>query len=328
MTQWQFNTPVVFIIFNRPQTTQKVFEVIRQVQPPKLFVIADGPRSQQPEDLQKCAATREIIDQIDWDCEVFKNYSEINLGCRQRVSSGLNWVFQQVEAAIILEDDCLPHPSFFQFCEELLEKYRHTENIFVISGNNFQLGQKRTSNSYYFSRYNHLWGWATWRRAWQYYDNRMEQWLPAKQNNLLSQFFSTPEAIQYWSSRFQANYNGFNSWGYAWTFACWYHQSLTILPAVNLVSNIGFGIEATHTQTIDFVANLPTAAMQFPLKHPQEINRHIEADDFTEKTLFSGRELQSQSPTKSRNKTHHILLYTDDPQLGELLNIIIRFYPL
>jgi predicted O-linked N-acetylglucosamine transferase (SPINDLY family)/cephalosporin hydroxylase/glycosyltransferase involved in cell wall biosynthesis len=316
MTQWQLNTPVVFIIFNRPQTTQKVFEVIRQVQPPKLFVIADGTRSQHPEDLQKCAATREIINQVDWDCEVFKNYSEINLGCRQRVSSGLSWVFQQVEEAIILEDDCLPHPSFFRFCEELLAKYRHTENIFVISGNNFQFCQKRTSNSYYFSRYNHLWGWATWRRAWQHYDDTMKQWPTAKQNNLLSQVFSTPEAIQYWSSRFQANYNGFNSWGYAWTFACWYHRGLTILPAVNLVSNIGFGVEATHTQTVDFVANLPTVEIKFPLQHPQDIRRQIAADNFTEKTLFSGRELRSQSPTKSRNTNYHILLYTDDPQLG------------
>ncbi|MGB3404698.1 MAG: CmcI family methyltransferase [Microcoleaceae cyanobacterium] len=320
MTQWQLNTPVVLIIFNRPQTTQKVFEVIRQVQPPKLFVIADGARQNSPEDAEKCAATREIIDRVDWDCEVFKNYSDTNLGCRQRVSSGLNWVFKQVETAIILEDDCLPHRSFFRFCEELLNRYIQTENIFVISGNNFQLGQTRTQNSYYFSRYNHLWGWATWRRAWQYYDDTMQQWLEAKQNNLLSQIVSTPEAIQYWSNRFQANYNGFNSWGYAWTFACWLNQGLTILPEVNLVSNIGFGRDATHTTTVDFVANLPINEIQFPLQHPPEIAVQIEADLYTEKTLFSGRAISSVSPKtdqkQSLKRHQHILLYTDDPQLG------------
>ncbi|MGB3534838.1 MAG: CmcI family methyltransferase [Microcoleaceae cyanobacterium] len=316
MTQWQLNTPVVFLIFNRPQTTQQVFEVIRQLQPPKLFVIADGARYDHPEDISKSAATREIINQIDWECEVFKNYSETNLGCRQRVSSGLDWVFQQVEEAIILEDDCLPDLSFFRFCEQLLERYRHTKNIFVISGNNFQLSQKRTENSYYFSYYNHLWGWATWRRAWQHYDNTMQQWPDAKQNQLLSQVLSTPKAIQYWSNCFQANYEGFNSWGYAWTFACWLHQGLTILPEVNLVSNIGFGKEATHTQTIDFIANLPTEEILFPLQHPDQINRQIEADNFTEKTLFSGRALPSKSPQKLTGINKHILLYTDDPQLG------------
>jgi predicted O-linked N-acetylglucosamine transferase (SPINDLY family)/glycosyltransferase involved in cell wall biosynthesis/predicted O-methyltransferase YrrM len=320
MTQWQLNTPVVFIIFNRPQTTQKVFEVIRQVQPPKLFIIADGARPHCPEDADKCAATRQIIARIDWDCEVFKNYSETNLGCRQRVSSGLNWVFQQVETAIILEDDCLPDISFFRFCEELLDRYIHTQNIFVISGNNFQLGQKRTPDSYYFSRYNHLWGWATWRRAWQYYDNTMQQWPEAKQNNFLSQILSTPEAVQYWSNRFQANYNGFNSWGYAWTFACWLNQGLTILPEVNLVSNIGFGRDATHTTTVDFVANLPTVDINFPLKHPAEIAVQTDADDYSEKTLFSGRAISSLSAKidtkQSPQRNQHILLYTDDPQLG------------
>ncbi len=313
MTQRKLNRPVVFIIFNRPQTTQKVFEVIRQVQPPKLFVIADGVRSQYPEDVEKCRVTRAIIEQVDWDCEVFKNYSQVNLGCRQRVSSGLDWVFEQVEAAIILEDDCLPHPSFFRFCQELLEKYRDVEKIGVISGNNFQFGQKRSLNSYYFSNYNHLWGWATWRRAWQQYDNKMQQWPQFQQQNLLSQILPTPEAVNYWATRFQANYNGFNSWGYGWTFACWLHQKLTIIPEVNLVSNIGFGADATHTQTIDFVANLPTAEITFPLKHPETITRHIAADYFTEHLLFSGRGLNSNPIVNNRQ---HILIYTDDPQLG------------
>ena len=152
MADWQLNTPVVLIIFNRPDTTAKVFEAIRQAKPSQLLVIADGPRPEKPGEAEKCAATRAIIDRIDWDCEVLKNYSEINLGCQQRVSSGLDWVFQTVETAIILEDDCLPHPTFFRFCAELLAKYRDEPRVMAISGDNFQCGQNsETDKSYYFS---------------------------------------------------------------------------------------------------------------------------------------------------------------------------------
>jgi hypothetical protein len=165
MIQWHVNTPIAFFIFNRPDTTARVFEAIRQAQPSKLLVVADGPRSTRPGEAEKCAATRAIIDQVDWECEVLTNYSDVNLGCRHRVSSGLDWVFEQVEEAIILEDDCLPHPTFFRFCEELLEWYRHDHRIVAISGDNFQNGHQSGEFSYYFSRYVHIWGWATWRRG-------------------------------------------------------------------------------------------------------------------------------------------------------------------
>ena len=155
---WQLTTPVVFVIFNRPDTTAKVFEAIRQAKPPKLLVIADGARIDKPGEAKKCAAARAIINQVDWQCEVLTNYSDVNLGCRKRVSSGLDWVFEQVEEAIILEDDCLPHPTFFRYCQELLEKYRDDEHIMMISGNNFQFGRKRNEYSYYFSHYSHIWG--------------------------------------------------------------------------------------------------------------------------------------------------------------------------
>ena len=155
--EWQLTTPVVFIIFNRPDTTAKVFEAIRQAKPPKLLVIADGARIDKPGEAEKCAAARAIINQVDWQCEVLTNYSNVNLGCRKRVSSGLDWVFEQVEEAIVLEDDCLPHPSFFQYCQELLEKYRDDERIMMISGDNFQFGNETTEYSYYFSRYGHCW---------------------------------------------------------------------------------------------------------------------------------------------------------------------------
>lgn len=282
-------TPVAFLIFNRPDTTEKVFEAIRKAKPPKLLVVADGPRSDRPEEAEKCQATRAIIDRVDWDCEVLTNYSEVNQGCKKRVSSGLDWVFNHVEEAIILEDDCLPHLSFFRFCEELLNYYRDDKRIMVISGDNFQFGRKRTEYSYYFSRYNHCWGWATWTRAWQYYDVEMKLWQQIRDGNWLRCLLEKPRAVKYWSKIFQATYEeDINSWAYRWTFACWLQNGLTILPNVNLVSNIGFGAEGTHTKNSrNPFANLPYENMFFPLKHPPFIIRDSEADKFTQNNNFS-----------------------------------------
>lgn len=291
MADWQLNTPVVLIIFNRPDTTAKVFQAIRQAKPSQLLVIADGPRPEKLGEAEKCAATRAIIDRIDWDCEVLKNYSEINLGCEQRVSSGLDWVFQTVETAIILEDDCLPHPTFFRFCAELLAKYRDEPRVMAISGDNFQFDQNsETDKSYYFSRYPHCWGWATWRRAWQHYDVKMTQWPQVRQTDWLPNILPDVESVKYWSTIFEKVYSvGLNTWDYAWTFTCWMHRGLTILPNVNLVSNIGFGAEASHTKDVNSIfANMPVNEINFPLLHPTAIARNILADDFTEKIVFSG----------------------------------------
>jgi hypothetical protein len=288
MADFQLTTPIAFLIFNRPDTTARVFEAIRQAKPPKLLVVADGLRPDRADDIEKCKAARAIIDGVDWDCEVLTNYSDVNLGCKSRVSSGLNWVFDTVEEAIILEDDCLPHPSFFQFCEELLEYYRHDQRIMVISGDNFQFGRKRTEYSYYFSRYNHIWGWASWRRAWQYYDLKMKLWQEISDGSWLESILGETQAVKYWTKIFQTAYdNKVDSWGYGWTFACWIQNGLTILPNVNLVSNIGFGADATHTsRAIQSVVNNPVREMSFPLQHPPFITRHFEADRFTWENIY------------------------------------------
>ncbi len=162
--------PVLFLIFNRPDTTQPVFNEIREAKPTKLFVAADGPRDNKKGEKEECEKTRKIIEQVDWDCELYKLYRDKNLGCKIAVSSAIDWFFENVEEGIILEDDCLPHPSFFRFCQELLEKYKGDERVFVISGDNFLFGRKRTNYSYYFSRYNHCWGWAGWIRTLSDYD--------------------------------------------------------------------------------------------------------------------------------------------------------------
>jgi hypothetical protein len=288
MANWQLTTPIAFIIFNRPDLTQKVFNAIASAKPTKLFVIADGPRQHKVGETEQCTLTRSIIDAVDWPCEVFTNYSDINLGCNQRISSGLDWVFNQVEEAIILEDDCLPHPTFFQFCNELLKKYRHDERIMAISGDNFRFGRRRTPESYYFSRYNHCWGWATWRRAWQYYDVNMKLWPDVRDQGWLKDLLNNPFAVQYWQKKFQdVHDNTIDTWDFRWTFACWIHNGLSILPNVNLVSNIGFGGSGTHTQyRKNPFANLPTEAMEFPLQHPLFMIRNHQADRFTQANQF------------------------------------------
>ncbi len=313
MSEWELKTPVCFIIFNRPDVTEQVFQKIRQAKPPKLLVVADGARTDKLGEAEKCAAARAIINQVDWECEVLTNYSDVNLGCRKRVSSGLYWVFSQVEEAIILEDDCLPHPSFFRFCEELLEKYRHNSRIMLISGQNLQFGQKRRNYSYYFSRYNHCWGWATWKRAWQYYDDTMALWPQVRDENWIFDILQDEQAFRYWSATFQGMYEGFDTWDYPWLFACWLNQGLTILPNINLVSNIGFGKEGTHaTDSNSILSNIPVEEIQFPLKHPPFIIRDTLADNFTERTFYSGtlaKKEQAINITELLNNSLNLLVH-------------------
>ncbi|MEG5042559.1 MULTISPECIES: glycosyltransferase family 2 protein [unclassified Microcoleus] len=243
MFNYQIQTPVAFIIFKRRDTTARVFEAIRQAKPPKLLVITDGRCPDLPGEDQECAAARAIIDQVDGDCEVLKNYADVNLGCRLRVSSGRNWVFDQVEEAIILEDDCLPHPTFFRFTQELLERYRDDPRILSISGQNVQFGRKRTDYSYYFSRYNHCWSWASWRRAWQHYDLDMKLWPEIRDGNFLMDVLGDSNAVKIGKNIFQLCYeNKLQSWACQWTFANFIHNAMNILANVKLASNIGHGV--------------------------------------------------------------------------------------
>jgi hypothetical protein len=264
-------TPVALFIFNRSDTTTKVFAAIRQAQPAKLFIVADGPRLDQPIDQEKCSEARAVVNQIDWPCQVYKNFSEINLGCKERMFTGLNWVFEQVEEAIILEDDCLPHPSFFRFCEELLEKYRHDSRIGIISGQNSLLDYQRNTDSYYFSQIPYIWGWATWRSRWQLYDFKMSHWPEAREGKWLQDIFKENYVATSWQSTFDHNYAGFfNAWDYQLTFTSLINNWLNPTANVNLVTNIGFGEGATNTnETGSIFADLAAQEISFPLQHPQ-----------------------------------------------------------
>ena len=294
------NSPIVLIIFKRPDTTERVFEAIRQARPTKLFVIADGPRADRPGEAEKCAAARAVIDRVDWDCEVIKNYSEINLGCGKRVASGLDWVFEQVEEAIILEDDCLPDPSFFQFCEELLEKHSYDHRICTISAQGFAKGHHREDYSYYFSRYNHSWGWATWRRAWKFFDFEMSHWKQVHQQQILSDMLQDHYAVEAWTNIFKSTYSDhINVWSYQWMLSCWLQDSFSIHPRCNLVTNIGGGIDATNTNASQYL-NLPCEPMRFPLHHPLFIIRDVKADRYLQRRLFSVSFLDKLRSLKKR----------------------------
>jgi hypothetical protein len=281
-------TPVAFIIFNRPDETARVFSEIARARPPKLLVVADGARADRPGERELCRRTRAVVERVDWDCEVLTNFSDVNLGCRARVSGGITWVFEQVEEAIIVEDDCLPHPSFFPFCEELLARFRDDERVMAISGDNFQLGRRRTPHSYYFSRYAHIWGWATWRRAWRHYDVEMTRWAELRETGWLRETLGDAEAVGYWRHVLDETFAGrVGTWDYQWLFAVWARGGVAALPEVNLVSNIGWGGDATHTSAATSVlSNLPAEEMRFPLRHPPAIELRGEADRFTFERAF------------------------------------------
>lgn len=282
-------TPVVLIIFNRPKTTEKVLNSIRKVRPRKLFLIADGPRKNHFGDAKLCAKAREIAEQqIDWDCTISKNYSNYNLGCAKRVSSGLDWVFKSVDKAIILEDDCVPDMTFYPFCEVLLDKYEFDERIMSISGQNVQFGKNKTEYSYYFSAFHHCWGWATWKRAWKHFDFEMSLWEIQKAEAQLSHVLQHKKYISTWAKRLEATKKAnINSWANRWMYACWMQSGLSVVASRNLVSNIGFNDNSTNTKASNSrYSYMDAETIDFPLTHPPYVFRYIKADQYTQNTLY------------------------------------------
>lgn len=282
------NTPILFIIFNRPETTRRVFAEIRRAKPTKLFIAADGPRSGKSGEEQLCTLTRkEVLDNVDWECEVQTLLRERNLGCRKAVSSAISWFFERVDEGIVLEDDCLPHPDFFQYCSELLKRYREDERVMMISGDNFQRGHMRGEESYYFSKIPHIWGWASWRRAWQHYSVDMEDYREFKSLSRITDIFDTPGEQRFWLTNFNmvAEQN-MDTWDFQWVYAIVSNSGLCVAPNVNLISNIGFGGSATRTTNgKDPNANLPTQSIG-EIVHPKHVLVSRTADLFTAKEIF------------------------------------------
>jgi hypothetical protein len=282
---------VLFLIFNRPDTTQQVFEAIRAAKPPRLYVAADGPRQNREGEFERCEEVRKIATTVDWPCEVKTLFRNENLGCKLGVSGGINWFFENEEEGIILEDDVLPLPSFFEYCDELLERYRHDPNVGVISGCNLISKRFKTAESYFFSRYNLIWGWASWRRTWQHYDVNMHDWPEWRDKGGIKSISDGNKLFEsYWNAIFDNVYRGgIDTWDYQLIFSCWYHGMVTALPALNQTFNIGFGHpDAVHTtaNTPSYVNESIPETLIFPLSHPITVERSIAADATTDRLVL------------------------------------------
>jgi hypothetical protein len=266
--------PVLFLIFNRPDTTQLVFDRIRQARPPQLFIAADGPRTHKTGEAALCEQTRQIADQVDWPCDVQTLFREQNLGCKRAVSSAIDWFFSQVDAGIVLEDDCLPEPTFFSFCTDLLIRYRDDDRVMHISGITFQARRDVTAGaSYYFSGFASIWGWATWRRAWQRYD--VDPAENARYVPLNAPYFN--QRLRWILSEVVAG--RLDTWDVQWLVAIRRHNGLSIVPRISQVTNIGFGLSATHTiRKPRWLADLFTAPLDQPLVHPTTVAINTGAD--------------------------------------------------
>lgn len=286
-------SPVAIIVYNRPEKALIVLKQIHKYQPKELFVIADGPKLNDVLDKKKCEKVKRLINSLEWDCKVNINYSSHNLGLKKRVISGLNWVFQSVESAIILEDDCVPSEDFFSFCDEMLAFYKNNTKVGCITGVNFQDGIIRGKGSYYFSKYNHCWGWASWRRSWDLFSEDLNFWPEYKKSKDWKKKFNLYREKLFWTKHFDYCYeDDVNSWAANWTLSLFLNNSITVTPQKNLVSNIGHGIDSTHTQDSDSkYSNMNT----FELKniiHPDEIKLDIDADNYTFDNHFRGYELK------------------------------------
>lgn len=296
------DTPILFLVFNRPETTQKVFDRIRQIRPKQLFVAADGPRQDRPEEKVKTDEVRKIItDNIDWDCEVKTLFREQNLGCGKAVSEGITWFFTQVEQGIILEDDTLPDLSFFNFCEDLLNRYSDNQQVMLITGSNFQSGKSWGKSSYFFSKYPKIWGWASWRRAWQHYNFSLDGLNKFLDEGKLEHFTQTTEEEKYWRKTFQSfqGPNRIDTWDYQWIFSIWQQEGLSITPNKNLITNIGFSDNATHTKGKYLEKIFKKKALSInEIIHPTEVKVYAKAEQNTFNNFFCVKETAQEKVVK------------------------------
>ncbi len=286
-------TPVLLVIFNRPEATQKVFEAIRKARPEKLFVSADGPRADRPDEAEKCEEARKIATAVDWPCEVKTSFQDRNVGCGRSPSKGITWFFQHVEEGIILEDDCLPADSFFQFCNILLDRYRTDNRIMAISGCNMLSGQTPSNSSYFFSNHNYIWGWATWKRAWQHFDFKLKLYPYFSEKDYFKNYYATPYESDYMNYVLRKSYR-YNEqiswWDYQWDFARKINSGLVIVPEKNMVINLGLGSDATHTvETNGIGSHLKLEETELPLVHPEFVMTNIKHDNAMFKKYFTTR---------------------------------------
>lgn len=246
MLQAKYNVPVLFLIYNRPDLTEKVWSEISTLKPEKLFIAADGPKN--PAGKNICEETRNITENITWKCEVKRRYRETNLGCRNAVSDAITWFFDEVEEGVILEDDCLPNLSFFFYCKEMLEYFRYDETVGHINGSNhMKKSNKPVNASFYFSKYAHVWGWATWKRVWINYDPYINE-----DHFTKLEFNSFTEKVYWWDKFSKTSSFQINTWDYQYLFMLWQKKLKTLMPRQNLIKNIGIDSRATHNNIFNY----------------------------------------------------------------------------
>ena len=274
----QYKVPVAIVVFNRIGLAEKMLRCLERVRPEKLLIISDGARKDRPGEAEKVESVRALFEKVSWPCEIYRNYAEENMGCDHRVPSGVSWVFEQVEEAIILEDDCMPTDDFFVFAEQMLEKYKNDSQVMMIAGSNY-MKNYTMDNSYCFSARVYTWGWATWRRAWQCYQDDNSIWEQVKKDGTLARIY--PSRIRHFVKKELDYYyeRGKCPWDYLWWVSCMKYQGLCVIPKVNLISNEGFGEDATHTQDPGKYDG-QTFSIEFPLRHPQEVKRDRKIDRY------------------------------------------------
>ena len=271
--------PVLLIVFNRAEKAARVLDALRRVEPRRLYVAADGPRRHVPGDVERCERTRRLLDDVGWPCEVHTLYQDRNLGCKVGPETAISWFFEQVEAGIILEDDCVPVPDFFPFCAELLDRYAHVAEVMMVGGHN-RLGTWDSGGvSYVFSRTSPIWGWATWRRAWDAYDGSITAWADPEIRARIRSIMSRAE-FQATARRLDSVRRGqLEAWDFGWALALMRSGGLSAVATRNLVANIGFDEEATHTKNrLAHTATLPTYPLDLPLNHPNDVRSSAEFD--------------------------------------------------
>jgi hypothetical protein len=280
---------VLLLCFNRPEHTRKVFNQIRLVRPSRLYLAIDGPRLSSPGDVAKIDEVKKILSEINWECSIQRLYRSTNLGCREAVKGALDWFFYHEEEGIILEDDIYALPSFFKFCDEMLSNYRESSEVCVISGSNSIANLYVPETRYFYSIYNHCWGWASWRRSWLNYENDLNAL-----NKKITPYFLRKIGGGWcfsivWMTILRSVINrNVNSWAYIWTFSCWIKKGLAVLPSSPLTINIGFDDQATHTshQIPNFLKNTNLVEMDFSLHSPKVFQRDVNADRLIGMVVF------------------------------------------
>jgi hypothetical protein len=300
------NTPIVLSVFNRPDTTERVFQAIARAQPRQLFVFADGPRTR--EEAALCEQARRVTEQVDWNCEVSYDFSAVNVGARRRYSSGVDWAFSHVDEAIVLDDDCLPDDTFFPFCEAMLERYRDDPRVMMVCGTNYLERWKAEHQSYHFSYFGSVWGWATWKRAWRFYDVDMAAWGDAEVRERIRVMLDDERIFEVQERRFERLHrdkSDRHSWDLPWSLARLAQGGLTLVPALNLVTNLGNaegrGLPPEHP-----LARTAVAPLEPPYRPPDAVAVDREYDRLHVRRIFEWWEIQAAKQAEARRRSQAI----------------------